>query len=213
MAVSRKTSERSGKLASIRRLPVEAASDADLARAAAKGAAAAQGQAFDRFAPLVRGLLRRSLGPQHDVDDQLQEVFIRFFRNVATLRDPEKVRSFLIGITIRVAASELRRRRMRRWLRLSPTGELPEGTSDAVDDDAREALRRLYGVLDTMGDQARLAFVLRHIEGLELTDVADGLGVSLATAKRRLAKVRKQFFAMAERDPVLAAYAADRSEA
>ena len=57
----------------------------------------------------MRGILRRSLGLWCDVDDQVQEVFIRFFRNLHTLRDPKVVRSFLIGITLRVASGELRR--------------------------------------------------------------------------------------------------------
>jgi RNA polymerase sigma-70 factor (ECF subfamily) len=191
------------KLATVRRLPP---SDADIARAAASHEVAAQGQAWDRFSPLVRGMLRRSLGPLDDVEDQVQEVFIRFFRNLPTLRDPEAVRPFLIGISMRVAATELRRRRMRRWLFLSPSGVVPEETSSQLDEEARDALRRLYAILDRLSDSSRLAYTLRFIEGLELTDVAAALDISLATAKRRLSKVQRQVIAIVERDPVLADY-------
>lgn len=191
----------------MRRLPLEDASDADIARAAASGQAAAQGRAWDRFAPLVRGMLRRSLGPLEDVEDHVQEVFIRFFRNLPSLRDPEAVRAFLIGISIRVAASELRRRRVRRWLHLSE--RVPEHAGGALDEEAREAVRRLYALLDRLNDEARLAFVLRFIEGLELTAVAEALGISLATTKRRLSKVQRQVLAMVERDPLLAEYLSD----
>jgi len=191
----------------VRRLPLEDASDADIARAAASGQAAAQGRAWDRFAPLVRGMLRRSLGPLEDVEDHVQEVFIRFFRNLPSLRDPEAVRAFLIGISIRVAASELRRRRVRRWLHLSE--RVPEHAGGALDEEAREAVRRLYALLDRLNDEARLAFVLRFIEGLELTAVAEALGISLATTKRRLSKVQRQVLAMVERDPLLAEYLSD----
>src|SRR5262245_34542217 len=104
-------------LASVHRLPLANADDAAIARAAAEGHAGAASIAWDRFSPLVRGLLRRSFGPQTDVEDLLQEVFLRFFRQLPTLRDPAAVRSFLIGITIRVVGTELRRRRVRRWLR------------------------------------------------------------------------------------------------
>jgi RNA polymerase sigma-70 factor (ECF subfamily) len=188
-------------------LPLEDASDADIVRAAASGQAAAQGRAWDRFAPLVRGMLRRSLGPLEDVEDHVQEVFIRFFRNLPSLRDPEAVRAFLIGISIRVAASELRRRRVRRWLHLSE--RVPEHAGGALDEEAREAVRRLYALLDRLNDEARLAFVLRFIEGLELTAVAEALGISLATTKRRLSKVQRQVLAMVERDPLLAEYLSD----
>jgi RNA polymerase sigma-70 factor (ECF subfamily) len=155
---------------------------------------------------LVRGILRRSLGPLEDVEDLVQEAFIRFFRNLHTLRDPEAVRPFLIGICMRVAASELRRRRARRWLQLSPTGKLRDDAATELDEEGRDALRRLYAMLDRLSDAGRLAFTLRFIEGMELTDVAAALDISLATAKRRLRKVQQQVLAMVERDPVLMDY-------
>jgi RNA polymerase sigma-70 factor (ECF subfamily) len=194
-------------MAAVHRLPLAKADDATLAKAAAEGDAGAASVVWDRFSPLVRGLLRRSFGPQTDVEDQVQEVFLRFFRQVPTLRDPSAVRSFLIGITIRVVGTELRRRRVRRWLHLTDTGVLPDVPSERADDDeAREAVRRLYAILDRLDDASRLAFVLRYIEGLELTEVAVALGISLATTKRRLAKVTERILVAAERDPVLVAY-------
>jgi len=177
-----------------------------VARAAAAGDPQVASILWDRFSPLVRGLLRRSLGPGADVEDQVQDVFLRFFSDIDNLREPSKVRSFLVGITIHVARSELRRRRVRRWLMLSDTGTLPDGEAAPRDDDAREALRRLYAILDDFDAQSRLAFVLRHIEGLELTEVAVGLGLSLATTKRRLAKVVARISSKVAQDLVLRAY-------
>lgn len=180
--------------------------DASLARAIAEGHAAAPGLVWDRYATLVRGVLRRALGPSADVDDQVQLAFLELFRDAGKLRDPGALRAFLVGITVRVARSELRRRRFRRWLRLTDDGAVPEGATDEVDEDAREAVARLYAVLEKLDDKGRMLFVLRHIEGLELTETAEAVGVSLATAKRHLAKVTARVHAMAARDPVLASY-------
>lgn len=202
----------SPRLASVHPLPRAAepsrrhADDAALARAAMEGQAGAAGLVWSRFSQLVRGLLRRSLGPQHDVEDHVQEVFLRFFGQLHELRDPAAVRSWLVGITVRVSRSELRRRRIRRWLHLTDDGELPDAPAPPRDEAAREALSRLYAILDRIDDEARLAFVLRHIEGLELTEVAAALGTSLATTKRRLAKVSARVLAQVERDPILADY-------
>jgi RNA polymerase sigma-70 factor (ECF subfamily) len=199
------------RLALVQPIPLADASDADLARAAAKGHPGAPTVVWDRFSTLVRGILRRSLG-RDDVDDHVQEVFLRFFRQISTLRDPDVLRSFLIGIAIRVAKGELRRRRVRRWFRLTDDGSVPEDAPAAAEDpEAREALARLYAILDRIEDQARLAFVLRHVEGLELVDVADALGVSLATAKRRLARASSRVLAAAARDPLLVEYAPSRA--
>jgi len=182
--------------------------DAGLVRAAIEGDARAPGLIWDRYARLVRGVLRRSLG-EDEVDDHVQEVFLRFFRQVGGLRKPGSLRCFLIGIAMRVAGSELRRRRVRRFMRLAPTEELESGPASAVrDDDAREAVIRLYAILDKVDSKTRLLFVLRYVEALELTEIAESLDVSLATAKRHLARAGDRVFSLAGRDEVLLAYLA-----
>ena len=109
---------------------------------------------------------------------------------------------------MRVARSELRRRRLHRWLGLTDTGVLPDAEAQGDDPEAREALARLYAVLDRLDDEARLAFTLRHAEGLPLAEVATALGLSLATTKRRLTRAAARISAMIAGDAVLAAYTA-----
>lgn len=197
---------KSPRLALVRSPRVADLDDAGLACAAAEGHSGAPAAIWDRYATLVCGLLRRSLGPSVDVEDLVQETFLAFFREVKNLRDPSALRSFLVGITVRVARGALRRRRLRRWLMLTDDGVLPEEPWEGVDEGAREALARLYALLDRLDEKTRLLFVLRHIEGLELTEAAEATGVSLATAKRHLAKATARVQAMTERDPLLAAY-------
>jgi RNA polymerase sigma-70 factor (ECF subfamily) len=179
--------------------------DAELVRAALEGDSSAPGRIWDRYARLVRGVLRRSLGDD-EVDDHVQEVFLRFFRQVGGLRKPEALRCFLIGIAMRVAGSELRRRRVRRFMRLAPSEELEAGPSSPRDDDAREAVRRLYAILDRVDSRTRLLFVLRYVEALELTEIAESMDVSLATVKRHLSRAGDRVFALAGRDELLLSY-------
>src|SRR5690242_4482496 len=124
--------------------------DATLARSAIEGDPSAHTAIWDRYHPLVRRVLRRSIGPGHDVEDQVQEVFLRFYRNRALLRNPAALRSFLFGITLRVASSELRSRRIRSWLHLTKDGVIDEREAPRTDPDAREAVRRLYAILDRL---------------------------------------------------------------
>jgi RNA polymerase sigma-70 factor (ECF subfamily) len=181
--------------------------DATLARSAMGGDTAAHTAIWDRYNALVRRVLRRTIGPHNDVEDLVQEVFLRFYRNRALLRNPEALRSFLFGITLRVASSELRSRRVRGWLRLTPDGVLDEqAVAPHTDADAREAVNRLYAILDRLDTKSRLAFVLHYIEGLELLEVASALGVSLATVKRRLTRVSARVWAAAQGDRLLVEY-------
>jgi RNA polymerase sigma-70 factor (ECF subfamily) len=132
----------------------------------------------------------------HDVDDLVQEVFARCFERLPQLRDPSALRSFVIGIALRVAADD-RRRRRRRWRELlTSTGELP----DAVVDDnveLRHAVRHTRELLGRLGPETLRILELRFVHEKELTEIADGLGVSLATAKRYVARASARLRAMA----------------
>jgi RNA polymerase sigma-70 factor (ECF subfamily) len=181
--------------------------DEDLTRAACGGSTRATALIWRRYSVQVRSKLLRWIGT-HDLEDHVQEVFSRLFEQLPRLRQPSALRSFLIGITLRVACSELRRRR--RWrLRLTATGELPEIIEHSTSDDgiAREALARFEAILGKLAPRSRRVFELRYIDKLELIDVATEMGISLATAKRHLARASSRVFAMATRDPALVEYA------
>jgi len=66
-------------------------------------------------------------------------------------------------------------------------------------------------MLNRLNARDRQAFVLRFIEAKALIDVASTLRVSLATAKRRIARSSARIAFLAERDPILAAYRPTRS--
>ncbi len=57
-------------------------SDAEIAEALRRGDRAAELEAWNRFSPGTAETLRRLLGPGPDREDLLQEVYLRFFRNV-----------------------------------------------------------------------------------------------------------------------------------
>jgi RNA polymerase sigma-70 factor (ECF subfamily) len=165
---------------------------------------------WDRYAGLVRGVLRRSFGPGSDVEDLVQEVFLGFFRNVGDIENPGALRAFLVAITTRTAVSEIRKRKVRSFLRLTDSGDVPERATES--DDGREALQQLYKLLDGCAAADRMAFVLRHIEGLPLDEVAQALDVSLATAKRKLERANERILKLAKKDPLLSEYVEREAE-
>ena len=168
--------------------PEEAsATDLELARALIDGTSNAAEAAWERYAPLVHRIVSRAIGPDAEVEDVTQEIFYRLFSRIRTLRKPEALRSFVISFAIRIVKWELRRRRARRWLTLSETGEVPEDQMTAVmDAESRYALRRLYSLLDRLSTRERLVLVLRHVEGMTLEEIAEAMELSLATVKRGL---------------------------
>src|SRR6188768_978207 len=102
------------------------ADDATLARAASSGDPRATSVLWDRFSPLVRRMLRRTLGPRAAVEALLQEVFLRVLRQLGSLTTSAQLKPFVVSITARVLNAELKRYRVRRLLRLPKPGRGPE---------------------------------------------------------------------------------------
>lgn len=186
--------------------PLAEADDATLARALIAKEKAAPRVAWVRFAPLVRRILRRSLGPQHDVEDIVQDVFLCLFERVHTLRDPVALKAFIIAITVRTARYEIRRARVRRWVGLSRTAELPDLRVVNADSSAQHALIHFYQALNRINERDRTAFVLRFVEGMEAAEVAAALDVSVPTARRCFTRAWERVTFFARRDPFLVDY-------
>lgn len=161
---------------------------------------------WTRFAPLVRRILRRSLGPQHDIEDIVQDVFLCLFERVHTLRDPVAFKAFVIAITVRTARYEIRRARVRRWVGLSRTAELPDLRVVNADTSSKHALIHFYRALNRINERDRAAFILRYIEGMEAAEVAAALDVSVPTARRCFTRAWERVTFFAQRDPFLVDY-------
>jgi RNA polymerase sigma-70 factor (ECF subfamily) len=180
--------------------------DASLAAALIARERDAPAQAWTRLSPLVLRLLRRYFGPGPDRQDLCQEVFLRFFTRIDDLRDRNALRSFLIGICLGVAQNELRRAKVRRWIFLTQSGELPDAPWTGSNPEAREATERVYKILSGVSAEDRTLFVTRYIEKMEMAEIAAAIGRPLSTTKRRLARATRRISARMKGDPALSDY-------
>jgi RNA polymerase sigma-70 factor (ECF subfamily) len=188
----------------VSRFPRDRLGDSELVEAVARGDTAALGVVWDRYAQIVRSVLRSNLGIDAAVEDLLQEVFIAFFRGAPTLRDGSALRAYLVSVAVRLVFVELRRRRVRRWVTLSPKGQLPDVASPPSDLDGALALRGLYRLLELLPPRRRVAFMLRQVHGLEIAEVAAALRTSESTAKREVSRARHAIMMRAKRlEPTL----------
>lgn len=160
--------------------------------------------AWRKYAPRIFGIVERTLGQAADAEDVTQDIFLRVFARVHTLRDPDAFGSFVLSVALRVVKWQLRHRRVRKILQL--VEHVPDLPVPGLDLDARRTLRRFYEVLDTLPADERLVFALRHVEGMTLGEIAAAGGVSLSTAKRRLQRASARLSKRAEADPALARY-------
>ncbi len=177
-------------------------------RACLDGARWAPGVVVERYRPLIRRCLSASFEGA-DLDDQVQEAFARCFQSLSRLRDPSALRSFLIGIALRLGAMERRRRSNRWWERLTDTGELPEHVSSDEPIETRQVAVKTRALLERLQPESSCALELRYLQEQELTEVAEHLGVSLATAKRHLSRAQARVRALAAGEPVVAEFVRD----
>lgn len=181
------------------------------ARACA-GDGAAVRAIWDSYAPLVRGLLRRVFGPEDEVEDAVHDVFVRLLESVSQVRDGSALRSYIVTIALNTARAELRRRKVRRFFGLASRDAAPglanSGLVSAASDEpaTQVAVARLLRILDALPAGERSMLILRYVEEMELTEVAEIAGVSLATVKRRLSKAVARIVARAKRDAILNEY-------
>jgi RNA polymerase sigma-70 factor, ECF subfamily len=161
--------------------------------------------AWRHFVPFVTRVLVRLGGGRLDLDDLSQEVFVRFFRKVDGLRDPDAVRAFLYGIALRVVKKEQRYRWLRRQIARPARDDFFDVTAPS-DGDAHEASRRLAEHLATLKPEQRSLIVARYVEGLELKDVALAHSLSFNTMRRRLEAAWQRLERLIAEDDLLVAY-------
>ncbi len=177
--------------------------DAALVLGFRRGDPGARAALYDRYADHVHRVLYRVLGFDRDLADLHHDVFVRALGSIARLEDPSALKAWLTSIAVHVARSAIARRKRRSWLWFLPGEDLPEVEAGAASGEVLDALGATYAILATLPAEERIAFALRFIDGMELTEVAAACGTSLATIKRRLARAGDSFAEQARRHPAL----------
>lgn len=173
-------------------------SDAALVVAARANEAWAKEALFRRYVHMVNGLAYRVIGRDADLDDLVQDSFTEAWRSLHRLENPQVFSAWLSSIVVRTAHKLLRRRRLMNaiGLRHSDPIDLDNLVSASAPQDVQVELRAIYAVVETLSPSARLALLLRRVEGMSLEEVATMLGVSLSTAKRRIAEAERRLESM-----------------
>ncbi len=188
-------------MAVVRPLPRRTWTDGEIVALLRTGVPEGRAVFFDRFAPRISKLVWSVLGPEPEAEDVLHEIFIRALERIDTLGDAERLGSWIAGIAVFTSREWLRRRSRWRWLRIL-TDDV-DAPAPAVNHEISEALRAAFDVLGKMDADERVAFSLRFLEGMELSEIALACDTSLSTVKRRLRDGQQHFSARARKHPAL----------
>lgn len=177
--------------------------DVSIVNALRAGQPDAADRLFVAYGEYVQRVLARVLGPDPDLVDLIQDVFVTALSSFRRLKDPRALRAWLTTIAVFTARARIRKRARWSFFRFLPFDEMPEQTAISTPAEIGEALRSTYRVLNRMPAEERIPFALRVIDGMELTQVAEACGFSLATVKRRLTRAKQRFTELARQEPSL----------
>jgi RNA polymerase sigma factor (sigma-70 family) len=100
--------------------------------------------AFRAYAGFVASVALRVLGRPSEVDDLVQDVFLRVMRRLGDLRDPAALRGWLAVITARLARRRLRTRSWKLWLGVDGDYDYAQLADRSASPDARALIAELY---------------------------------------------------------------------
>lgn len=158
----------------------DSASDSALIRAARDGDRGAYARLYDRFAPMVHGLLLTRVA--RDVaDDLVQDVFLKALTDLTTLRDDTRFGGWIAAIARSRAADHYRRTRER-----SDENERLEAAAVPEAATARAEAHAALSALRSLPDAYRETLALRLVEGMTGPEIAMRTGLSHGSVRVNL---------------------------
>lgn len=157
-----------------------------------RGELAAFEELVGRHRGVVFRVAARIVGPA-DAEDVSQDTFLRAFHRLEQYRGTAGFRTWLLQIAQNTALNSLA------WSRRRPTQPAEESPDmpdrdpvrqPATELERRERQHRLEQKLGALRDDYRSLLVLRDLEGLSYTEIADVLEMPLGSVKGRLHRAR-----------------------
>lgn len=153
---------------------------------------------YNRTVDDVHRILHRLAGPEREMEDLVQQVYLQLFRSIHKFAGRSSFSSYLFGFCLRVAKKHARGAGRFGRLRRAVAAEAaaPGGRSPALPDEqvarARMA-REVHRALADMSFKLRTVLVLYEMEGLSGKQIAERLGIAEPTVWTRLHHARKAF--------------------
>jgi RNA polymerase sigma-70 factor, ECF subfamily len=162
-----------------------AVDERELVRAARAGDRVAYGALYERYAPMVHGVLLARVAPEL-VDDLLQDVFLKALTQLRGLRQDDHFGGWIAAIARNRATDFYRRDRE------TPASEALEAVSTKERSSAQAEAHAVLAALQSLPDAYRETLTLRLIEGMTGPEIAVRTGLTHDSVRVNLHRGMKQ---------------------
>ena len=142
------------------------------------------------YMPALKRFFERRILEHSDVDDLVQEVFLRL-KQRGSLGDVSNIEGYLFQTAANILRDRLRQRLTRRAINHRPLDDnVPEDTAFAPDRIllGRDALDRFTVALQELPERTRMIFTLNRFEEISYSAIAARLGVSVSTVEKQMSR-------------------------
>lgn len=177
--------------------------DEELVKATLEGDTYAFEEIVERYQRLVFHIIYHYVGARDVVEDLAQEVFLKVFRSLETFDMRGPLKAWVSRITANTCLDELRRNRKQKVVTFSDLGSDDESrieeffeqfTSQGIltEKDVSELFVLLEKLMGRLNDKDKMAFVLRELEGLSYSDVAQAMKTTEVAVRIRISRSKKK---------------------
>ena len=167
------------------------ATDAELVSLTRAGDNAAFGELVRRYQGLMYGLAYHRIGNFADAQDIAQEVFVKAYRHLSQLNEPERFTAWLRTMTTNECKMWLRA--SRRTVSLEETEALPSHESEPDESwRRRERQAEVRKAVAALPERSRLIVSLHYLSGLSQREIGEFLGMRTNTVSQHLSRARRR---------------------
>ncbi len=167
--------------------------DAVLARRWQRGDRHAAARTADRYAGALGAIAYGILGDASLCEDVVQESFVRASSRIHSLKNPERLGGFLVGIARHVALDMARKRKRETVAGGAGVGEQQAAARTPRQDAARAELRdRLRQAVSDLPEDQRDLFLMKYMSGLRYSEIANTLGITPDAVGQKLWRIRQK---------------------
>mgnify|MGYP000353774026 CR=1 FL=1 len=179
-------------------VPIADLDDTDLVERARRGETPCFDELVLRYRDKAMRLVLSTLGARGDVEDIVQDVFLKLYRSLDRFRGDASFSTWLYTATINRCRDEMRRKKVRRffsfedWFGRDAEAELGLVGTNGQRLEADERVRVVRLAMNRLAPDTRMLLHLREVEGISYRALAEVFGVEIGTIKSRLARARQK---------------------